>query len=131
MAKVTISRIFEVSKYLSTEAGQDLREALVYLSEFAEVTVRNLRKGLNYTDNFDVIEKTVRLRENRETVILVNDSRRVKEIQIRRIVDEEYYLLSSFGWKYNQGGEVVVKARFDGTPANDRDVTVVVLVHFG
>jgi hypothetical protein len=130
MAKVTISRIFEVSKYIGTEAGQELRDALQYISEFAEVTVRNLRRGLNYIDNFDVVQKTVRLREDRETVILVNDSRRVKEVQIRQIVDDEYFVLTAFGWKYNNAGQVVVKAKFDGTPSADRDVDIVVLIHF-
>jgi len=34
MAKITISRLFEVSKYMATDAGKELGDALQYLSEF-------------------------------------------------------------------------------------------------
>ena len=131
MARVTISRLFEVSNYLGTRAGSELRDALVYLSEFVEVTVRNLRNGLTYVDNFDVLRKEVTVREDRETVILVNDSRRVREVQVRQVVDDEFYVMSSFGWKYNTSGQIVIKCKFDGTPSADRDVNLVVLLHFG
>ncbi len=37
MAKITVSRIFELSKYLATKSGQELKDALGYMSDFAEV----------------------------------------------------------------------------------------------
>lgn len=123
--------MFEVSNYLGTKAGAELRDALVYLSEFVEVTVRNLRNGLTYVDNFDALRKQVTVREDRETAILVGSKRRVKEVQVRQVVDDEYYSLTSFGWRYTSSGDLVIKCKFDGTPPADRNITLVVLLHFG
>ena len=98
MAKVTLSRLFEVSRYLTTDAGNQLRDALVYLSEFVEVTTRNLRNGLTFGDNFDATLKTVTVRPDTEQVILTGERRRVAEVAVRRVVDDTYYIVDSFGW---------------------------------
>lgn len=131
MAKVTLSRLFEVSRYLTTEAGDQLKDALFYLSEFVEVTTRNLRNGLTFTDNFDTIIKTISVRPDTETVILVSDKRRATEVVLRRVVDNQYYDVSSYGWKYNSAGEIVVRVGFAGSPPATQDITVVVMIHFG
>ena len=57
MAKISVSKIFELSKYLATKSGQELKDALIYLSEFAEVSLRTLRNGLTFRDNFDSLTK--------------------------------------------------------------------------
>ena len=50
--KLFISRIIETSRFLSTEAGQQLTDFINYMSELAEQTIRALRNGLNFSDNF-------------------------------------------------------------------------------
>jgi hypothetical protein len=135
MAKVTLSRLFEVSKYMTTEAGKDLKDALEYLSEFVEVVTRNLRGGLTYGDNFNATLKSVTLREGSETVILEGERRRVREVRVRRIVDDTYYILSEFGWRYNPEGNVVVQADFkasdNSSPAATADISVELILYFG
>jgi len=135
MAKVTLSRLFEVSKYLTTDAGKELKDALVYISEFVEVVTRNLRNGLTFVDNFDTVAKQVVLRPDTETVVYSTTNRRVREIVVRQVIHDTYYRLSGFGWKYNSEGQVVVSADFlddSGTsPAATENVTVALLIHFG
>lgn len=131
MAKVTLSRLFEVSKYLTTDAGKDLKDALTYLSEFVEVTTRNLRNGLTFTDNFDTTIKEVTVRPDTETIVLTGERRRVREVVVRRAVDDTYYVMDSFGWKYNTSGEVVIKVGFTGSPPSTQDVILEVMIHFG
>ena len=136
MAKITISRLFEVSKYLATDAGKDLGDALQYLSEFVEVTIRNLRNGLTYADNFNAITKEVIVRPNTETVVLGKDeTRRVKEVVCRRARSDQYYIVSSFGWKYAPNGDLVISADFldsaSASPASTTDVKLDLLIHFG
>ena len=135
MAKITISRLFEVSAYLTTDAGRDLKEALVYLSEFVEVTIRNLRNGLTFVDNFDVTEKSVQVRSGAETVILTDEKKRVKEVVCRRVSHDKYYLVNSFGWRYNPKGEVVITLTLldasGSAIATTTDVNIDLLVHFG
>lgn len=135
MAKVTLSRLFEVSKYLTTDAGKELKDALVYISEFVEVVTRNLRNGLTYVDNFDTVTKSVVLRPDTETVVYSNERRRVREIIVRQVINDTYYRLVSFGWKYNSEGQVVVSADFldatGGSPGATENVTLALLIHFG
>lgn len=131
MAKFNISRLFEVSQYLVTDAGKDLKDALVYLSEFVEVVSRNLRNGLTFSDNFDAQQKDLTVRPDTETVILEGERRRVTEVVLRRVVDDTYYTADSFGWKYNSEGNVVIKAGFTGSPAATTNIKLVVMIHFG
>lgn len=135
MAKITISRLFEVSAYLTTEAGKELKDALVYLSEFVEVTIRSLRNGLTFVDNFDVTAKSVQVRSGAETVILTDEKKRVKEVVCRRVSHDKYYLVNSFGWRYNAKGEVVITITLldasGSAIATTTDVNIDLLVHFG
>tara|TARA_Y100001938_G_scaffold144588_1_gene219427 strand:+ start:285 stop:692 length:408 start_codon:yes stop_codon:yes gene_type:complete len=135
MAKITLSRLFEVSQYLTTDAGKELKDALVYLSEFVEVSIRNLRNGLTFVDNFDVTSKTVAVRSAAETVILSGEPKRVKEVICRRVISNTYYIVSSFGWKYNNSGDVVITIKLedrDGVAiATTTDVKLDLLIHFG
>lgn len=135
MAKITISRLFEVSKYLTTDAGKELKDALVYLSEFVEVMTRNLRKGLTFEDNFNTLSKDAKVRNGLETVVLTNERKRVTEISVRRVVSDQYYIVTSFGWKYRASGDLVIMAEFkdlDGnTPAVSTDVNIALIIHFG
>lgn len=131
MAKVTLSRLFEVSRYLTTDAGKELKDALQYLSEFVEVTTRNLRNGLTFADNFDTTIKQLTVRPDTETVILTGERRRVREVVLRRVIDDTYYVVDSFGWKYNAEGNVIVKTGFTGSPPSTQDVNLEVMIHFG
>lgn len=131
MAKVTITRLFEVSRYLATQAGTELKDALVYLSEFAEVVTRNLRNGLTFQDNFDVLIKRVQVLPDTESVVLPAQSRRVNHIMVRRSVDDTYYEISSFGWKYKANGEIAIKAGFTGSPSATTKRTLELIIFYG
>jgi len=133
MAKITISRLFEVSQYLATEAGQQLSDALIYLSEFVEVITRSLRNGLNFQENLDCRIRQVALTPNTESIIFSADprDRRATQVMVRRVVDDVYYVLDSFGWKYNSLGQLVVKAGFSGSPPSSEQITVELIIFFG
>jgi len=135
LAKITLSRLFEVSKYLTTDSGKELKGALIYLSEFVEVSIRNLRNGLTFEDNFDVTSKTVKIRSESENVVLTGEKKRVKEVIARRIIDDIYYVQKAFGWRYNAKGDLVVTVELadrDGAACpTTRDVNIDLLIHFG
>lgn len=131
MAKITVSRIFELSKYLATKSGQELKDALIYTSEFAEVALRNLRNGLTFADNFDCEVKQVTLRTGIETKIAIASRKRATSVVVRRVVNDLYYQVNSFGWKYAADGDIVVTAAFAGSPPSTLDITVEILILFG
>ena len=131
MAKVTISRLFEVSKYLTTESGRELKDALVYISEFVENTTRILRNGITFEDNFDSTKKTVSCTPDTELVVLTGERRKVREVICRQAIDDTYYTVNSFGWKYNSEGNVVIKAGFTGSPPATQSIKLALLILFG
>lgn len=131
MAKITISRIFELSKYLSTKAGQELKDALAYLSDFAEVSLRNLRNGLTFSDNFDCELKTVAVRSNVETKISLASRKRATAVLVKRVVHDNYYIVDKFGWKFNADGDIVITTVFSGSPAATLEIPVELLILFG
>lgn len=131
MAKVTISRLFEISSYLKTPAGNQLRDAFTYLSQFVEVTVRNLKNGLTFFDNFLCETKSVAVLPDTETVILPSNKSPVTQIMVRRVINDIYYTYSSFGWKYDNGGNLVIKMGFTGTPPATTNINVELIIFFG
>lgn len=113
MAKLRTTKVFDVSKYLETKAGVELKDALEYLAEFTNEIITNLTNSLNYADNFASELKSVSVKNNVETVVKTG-GRRVSEVRILQAVDNIYYVVDKFGWKYNSQGNVVIKATFDG-----------------
>ncbi len=131
MAKITLSRIYELSRYLATKAGQELEGPLTYLSEFAELTLRNLRNGLTFADNLDCETKQVIVRHNTEATVSVSARKRATRIYVDRAIDQTYYVVEGFGWKFNSSGEIVIKITFAGPPASSVDIPVQLVIHFG
>lgn len=131
MAKITISRLFEISKALTTKSGQELSDSLTYLSEFAEVTLRNLRNQLTFTDNMDCENRRVSVRNNTETVVSIAKRKRASRIYVDRVVNDTYYVVDSFGWKFNTAGEIVIKVGFTNSPDANLDIDLDVVIHFG
>ncbi len=131
MAKVNISRLFEVSRYLTTPAGQQLKDALEYISTFSTETVRNLQQGLTFVDNFNSESKFVGLLPSTETVVLPSKKTRVTQVMIRQIIDDKYYSADGFGWKYDNNGNLVVKIIFSGSPPAATSINVELLIFYG
>ena len=113
MGKLRTTKVFDVSKYLETKSGKELKDALEYLAEFTNEMITNLTNSLTYFDNFSCELKSVSVKNNVETVVKTS-GRRVSEVRIRQSVDNNYYIVDKFGWKYNNEGNVVIKASFDG-----------------
>lgn len=130
MAKITISRIYELSKYLGTQAGKELQDPLTYMSEFAELTLRNLRNGLTFNDNLDCVTKRVTVKNNTETIVSIASKKRAVRINIDRAIDDTFYVVTGFGWKFNTDGDVVIKVTFAGSPGT-ADIPIDIIIHFG
>ena len=60
--KLFINRIIETSRFLSTDAGQQLTDFINYMADLAEQVVRTLRNGLTFGDNFSCSISDVELR---------------------------------------------------------------------
>lgn len=124
MSKLNISRIFDVSKYLSTKAGQELADVLEYISSLSEQILRALRNGLSFADNFDAIQSTVSLTSGVASVVGTSGKRPIGIVPMRIVSTTSR--VDSFGWYLNDQGQTVVTATFTGSPTTAIDVVLVI-----
>lgn len=123
--KLSLSRIFETSQALATQAGQQLREPLQFLSNLGEQTLRALRNGLTFTDNFDGQLKLVDLSADVDQV--VGGLRKTPTLVLPGRVYSTTSNIDSFGWWINGNSELVVNAGFTGAPTEALPVVLVIL----
>lgn len=100
--KLNISRIFETSQLLSTEAGDQLKELVTYMADLAEQVLRALRNQLNFTDNFDCLVTEVSL-EHQVLATINNEGKLPVGIQIQRVVSRDYGI-NGHGWYNDEDG---------------------------
>lgn len=122
--KITITRLLELSKALATDAGAQLKDTLSYLSELAEQSVRALRNGLTFADNFDCKVAVVSLKHNTPT--LVSADKAVSGILVARVYSSANPL-DSFTWYYDEANRLTVKAGFVSAPTDAISVTLLIL----
>jgi hypothetical protein len=124
MAKLSISRLLETSKMLSTKAGQELQEALQYLNDLADQTLRALRQGLTYNDNFKCEIMTATLKHNVEQKINYN-GQQISEVRVQRTISTQYGY-DSMLWYRNNSNELIVKVGFTGAPTGTVDTVLII-----
>lgn len=128
MAKFTITRLLDTTRIIKTDAGKQIPEFFEYMAQFVEQTVRNLRSGLTFTDNFASEIKTVDIKHGTPQVIVA--SKQVTGILVTRL-QSSTLLLDSFGWYYDRNNRLTIVARYctaTGTAATSSDIVPVDLV---
>jgi hypothetical protein len=125
VAKITISRLFETSKILTTKSGQELQEFISYVADFAEQTLRNLKNGLTFADNVNCQISTYGLQHNVDQSINTAGKTPLGIIPLRVISSTTG--IDTFGWYVADNGAIRIKAGFTGAPAGNIDLTVVIL----
>lgn len=124
MAKLSISRIFEVSKLLATKSGKELQELVTYTSELAEQVLRILRNGVTLSDNIDCKVVTYSLLHNTPQEINT-DGRTPVGLQVIRTISPTYGW-SSVNWYLNDKGAVILTVGFTNSPASAVQTTLVI-----
>lgn len=108
MSKITISRLFETSKYLATAAGKELAGALEYLSDFADVTLSTLRNGITFKDNIDCELRTVSVLSGAVQGLAPPKGKRVIGVLVLKVQSDQFYIVERFGWGYNSAGQISI-----------------------
>ena len=129
--KIKLSSVLDLSRYMRTEAGRSLKDVLEYLSMLAQETITALSNNLSYEDNFSCEIKRVSVTNNVETRVLSSKSTPVREIRIRRVYDNNYYVVSSFGWTYDVSGNLSVVVNMAGSPAPNRQIDLDLIIYYG
>ena len=124
--KITIGRIFQIGQSLKTEAGKQLVDFITYSSAFAEMTLRALRNGLTFRDNFFCSVVVYELPHDADQIISVDQN--LMGILVTRTQSSTKFP-DSFGWFFNDDGEVVVRATFTNSVAGDSVKTTLVVLY--
>lgn len=128
MAKFTITRLLDTSRINKTDAGKQIPEFFEYMAQFVEQTVRNLRSGLTFADNFAGEARSVSIKHATSQVI--TSDKAVTGILVTR-VQSTLWLLDAFNWYYDRNNRLTIAARFvtlEGVAATSSDVVPVDLV---
>lgn len=125
MAKLSIQRLLEVSKLIATEAGAQLEEAITFLNDLADQTIRALRNGLTFRDNFNCIIQEASLQNEVESILNTGGKRPYGIIPLRVI--STTVGLDSFYWHINEQNQTIVKVKFAGSSSESQRCVFVVL----
>lgn len=119
MVKIKLSSVLELSKFLSTQSGKELRDILEYLSQLSQQVITALTSNLSYGDNFDCEIKNIQVKSNSFTTIAPSKAIPIREVRIRRVYDNIFYIVDYSGWNIDQNGNINFLAKFIASPVID------------
>jgi len=126
VAKISIARLLETAKFLSTKAGQELADFITYVADLSEQVLRTLNNNVTIQDNLSAKMLTVSLKNATDQV--VNTGNRLPIwIAPMRVVSSTCGV-DDFHWYVNSNNEVVVRIGFTGSPTASTayDVSLVI-----
>lgn len=119
MAKLSLSKIFELSKALTSESGAELEEPLTFLSELGEQVLRVLKNQLTFGDNFNCEIKSTSLRHNTAIPIEVG-SKRPSTVLALAVRSQRYAMAEPIRHFFDNAGKFNVTATFVDLSARKR-----------
>jgi hypothetical protein len=124
---ISIAKLVEVSKFLATKSGTELREFVEYMGGMSEQVIRALKNGLTFRDNFDAEVLEVELTSGTAQIV-GNKKVTVKPsgVLVQRVISS-LYALDSFLWYLDGQNKLTVKATFTGSPTDKVTVSLIVL----
>lgn len=123
--KLNIPRIFEKSKILSTEVGQQITEFVDFMADFVEQTTRALRNQLTIGDNMDAIVSEVTVKDQTETVVYTNNKVPMGMYVLK--VSSKDYGVDAFRWYVDENNQTKIWVKY--TTANV-STNIKLAIHF-
>ncbi len=120
MAKFTITRLLDTARINKTDTGKQIPEFFEYMAQFVEQTVRNLRSGLTFGDNFAAETKSVSLKHALPQVI--DSVKPVVGLLVTR-VQSQTYGVSCTSWYYNRNNRLTIQLQFHDAAGNPPSAT--------
>jgi hypothetical protein len=126
MAKLSVTRLFDATKVLSTKAGEELADLIDYVNTTTSEIIRALRNGLTFSDNFACITPTVSLKHDTEQVISTDGKTPVNVLVGK--VGVAKFSVDRFGWYINSSNQLVCKIFYSPVPSSTEDTQSVNLI---
>ena len=124
--KLNIPRIFEKSKLLTTEVGQQITDFVDFMTDFSEQTVRAFRNQLTIADNMDAIISEISVAHEVETTVYTG-GKIPMGVQVLKVSNKDY-AVSAFRWYVDDSNQTKIWVSM--TPAPTINVTVKLVIYF-
>lgn len=124
--KLNIPRIFEKSKLLTTEVGQQISEFLDFMTDFSEQVTRALRNQITIADNMDAIVSEVSVSHETESIVYTG-GKTPMGITVLKVSDKTY-AVDQFRWYIDDSGNTKIWVSF--SPLTTANVTVKLAIYF-
>lgn len=124
--KLNIPRIFEKSKLLTTEVGQQISEFLDFMTDFSEQVTRALRNQITIADNMDAIVSEVSVPHETESIVYTG-GKTPMGITVLKVSDKTY-AVDQFRWYIDDSGNTKIWVSF--SPLATANVTVKLAIYF-
>lgn len=128
MAKLSVTRLLDASRMLTTDAGKQLRDLIDYVNNVSSEVVRALRGGLTFSDNFSCKFAEVTLTHNVANILNTDGRTPVGIFPVR--VNSSTYGIDAVSWWVDSSANVQIRPLFTpAPPASDvaQKVTLVIL----
>lgn len=116
--KITLSRVFETSRALATNAGQELSDFIDFTAQMSEQVLRALRNGLTFEDNVRCLTQRVTLESDKHQQVSTGG-----KLPNKVLVTRIYSLtngLSGFLWYVDNQNRLNVRCTFDSSPGTSK-----------
>ena len=124
--KLNIPRIFEKSKVLSTEAGQQVQELVDFVADFTEQMIRAMRNQITFADNMDAIVSEVTVPDQAETIVYTGNKTPMG-IVVLKVMDKDYGV-DAFRWYIDDSNQTKIWIKYTSVPS--RSVNIRLAIHF-
>lgn len=124
--KLNIPRIFEKSKVLSTEAGQQISELVDFVADFTEQVTRAMRNQITFGDNMDAIVSEVTATDQTETVVYTSNKTPMGVV-VLKVMDKDYGV-DAFRWYIDDSNQTKIWVKYTSVPT--RSVNIRLAIHF-
>ena len=124
--KLNIPRIFEKSKLLTTEVGQQISEFVDFMTDFSEQVTRALRNQITIADNMDAIVSEVSVPHETESIVYTG-GKNPMGITVLKVSDKTY-AVDKFRWHIDDSGNTKIWVSF--SPLATANVTVKLAIYF-
>ena len=130
--KIKLSSVLDLSRFLSTSSGQELKDVLEYLAQLSEQVITALTSNLSYPDNFACEIKQLSLRSGVTTIVRPSREVTVTDVRIRRIYDNNYFIVESVGWNYDSSGNINFHLSVKDPPDDESyQILVDIIIFYG
>lgn len=124
MTAINVAKLFDISKTIGTQAGQQVQDFIQYTVQTMSQVVATLRNGISLGENVDCDVKVFTLTSDTAQVVSVSPGKTPTGMFVVR-VGSKAVTLDAFNWWFDDSSKPTVQARLIG--ATSAPVTIVIL----